>query len=87
MVAKPGFVTRDIPNTNAIQMHQHCGKCIGEIKAGHPDTLGHSPESYSRLSIGFTQLGLQVWCNRHDCNVVHIDFQDQKHPANLTATK
>ena len=35
--------------------------------------------------IGWTKLGLQVWCKKHNCNMMHIDFQGQQHPANLTA--
>jgi hypothetical protein len=68
-----------IPNTNEIMMFLHCKICLSE----KPNDV--SPEQFQSVSVGFTELGLQVWCKRHDCNVVHIDFQGNKHPANTTA--
>jgi len=38
---------------------------------------------YSQLAIGITHLGLQVWCLRHKCNVVHYDFKGQNLPHNI----
>ena len=73
-----------IPNTKQIAMFIHCGMCVKEFKDKDPATRGQSPQSYSRLSIGYTKLGFQVWCNRHDVNVMHIDFEGQQHPANTT---
>lgn len=69
---------REIPNANEIEHFMHCRRCLEEKP---PDI---SPQNFARLDIGFTPLGLQVWCLRHDCNVVHIDFEGQKHPANVT---
>ena len=37
---------------------------------------------YSRYDVGFTMAGLQVWCRRHEINIVHIDFEDYVHPYN-----
>lgn len=68
-----------IPNTNEIKMYIHCGLCIGELPEG---PAGQSPSDYADLEIGWTELGIQVWCKRHSCNVVHIDFEGQQHPAN-----
>lgn len=70
-----------IPNTNEIGLYFHCQQCLAE-KPVHM-----SPKDYSAIQAGFTPIGLQVWCNRHECNIVHIDFQGMKHPANLTARK
>jgi len=42
---------------------------------------GISPRDYAQYEVGFTVTGIQVWCKRHDCNIVHIDFQSQRHPA------
>ena len=66
--------------SNAYEMEGfiHCGLCLDEI----PD--GVSPDGYARFEVGFTVRGLQIWCRRHDCNVMHIDFQGVKHPANTT---
>lgn len=68
------------PSKN-IKMFFHCKKCLHELPGGE------SPESWARLSVGFTIAGLQVWCVRHDCNVCHIDFQGFKHPAILETTQ
>lgn len=73
--------TRDIPSTNEITTFWHCGKCLEEIKSGASGST--SPRDYARLNVGFTKLGLQVWCVRHDVNVCHVDFEGQKHPANM----
>lgn len=72
---------RDIPNTNKIKLYLHCLTCADSIPNGE------SAESYSRLSVGWTKLGLQVWCHRCKVNVVHIDFEGQQHPANKTRQK
>lgn len=37
------------------------------------------------LRVSFTDVGLQVWCLRHNCNVIHIDFEGRKHPASTEA--
>jgi hypothetical protein len=67
------------PNSLSIEMYLHCRRCLGEL----PD--GESPESWARLSVGLTPIGLQVWCVRHDINVFHLDFEGQNHPANNSA--
>jgi hypothetical protein len=62
---------RDIPNTREIGQFFHCKLCLAEAKASGEGT---SARDYARLEVGYTDLGLQVWCIRHDCNVIHIDF-------------
>lgn len=61
--------------TNQILSYMHCGMCLSEI----PD--GVSPALWADLEFGFTERGLQVWCRRHDCNLIHIDFEGHQHPA------
>ena len=68
----------DITNELEISAYLHCGKCLPD----KPD--GISPMEWSKTQAGFTPLGLQVWCNRCDCNVMHVDFEGAKHPANVT---
>lgn len=63
--------TTSPPNTKEIQMFMHCGLCIKENKQ-------------QRIEAGWTPLGFQVWCRNHDCNIVHVDFEGQTHPANTT---
>lgn len=58
----------------------HCSRCIKEM----PD--GVSPMEWSKTQTGLTRLGVQVWCNRHDVNVVHIRFTDDG-PVMDTSTK
>jgi len=62
-----------------IEMFFHCGKCVEEIKDGSANT--NSPREYGSYEIGYTVRGIQVWCVRHECNVVSIDFQGYQHPA------
>lgn len=69
---------REITNDNAIGQFFHCGRCL-PLKP-----RDKSPRDWAALEVGFTPIGLQVWCKRCDANVCHIDFQGQKHPANLT---
>ncbi|MEW6304393.1 MAG: hypothetical protein AB1705_13025 [Verrucomicrobiota bacterium] len=69
-------MSRPIPNDNCIEVFFHCGLCMAE-KPPHK-----SPREWAQLEVGFTRLGLQVWCKRHECNVVHVDFEGVKHPAN-----
>ena len=68
-----------ISNRNCIGSYLHCGRCLEEMPAGM------SPKEYQRIQVGFTEIGLQVWCVRHDMNVVHIHFEGATHPANTTA--
>ena len=63
---------RAIPNTKSIDLFMHCAKCIEEQQG-------------QQLEVGWTALGLQVWCKRHDKNVVHIDFGGLQLHANTTA--
>lgn len=80
----------DTPLTSALQIgaYMHCGKCLDEWRdPHHADSAGHSPQTYAALSVGWTKQGLQVWCYRHRVNVLHVDFEGQKHPANTTAAE
>ena len=67
---------RDIPATNEMQMFVHCGQCLAERP---PD---QSPRDFAQLEVGMTALGFQVWCKRHEINVLHVDYQGHQHPAN-----
>ena len=56
----------------AIREFIHCRECLGKKP---PD---FAPQQWSNLDIGWTEKGLQVWCNRCNQSVVSIDFQGQK---------
>lgn len=79
MKTNGAMAVRDISNENEIEAYIHCGKCLDEMPQGV------SPKDWQRIQAGWTTLGLQVWCTRHECNVMHVDFQGQKHPANTNA--
>lgn len=68
-----------------ISMYIHCRQCIDELQAGAPGIMFESPETYSRLSIGWTLRGIQVVCQRHNSNVMHMDFEGVQHVANVDA--
>lgn len=65
-------------NSNCIVMHVHCALCLESA----PD--GVSPAEWRQVDVGWTEKGLQVWCVRHDCNVMHIDFDGMQHKADTT---
>ncbi len=68
--------TRVIPVTNEIVQFMHCARCLPY----KPPAM--SARDWANLEVGFTTLGLQVWCIRCNVNVVHVDFQGRQHPAN-----
>ena len=57
---------------NRIGAFFHCRQCMEE----RPATI--SPREWSRIEVGWTPQGLQVWCVRHDCNIFDLDFQGQQ---------
>jgi len=62
---------------NEIRLYMHCRKCSDE----KPE--GIAPRDWATTETGWTKLGFQVWCKRHDLNIVHVDFEGHKHPANV----
>ncbi len=71
------FHEEDFNAKTDISVYFHCKKCMNEL----PYEI--SPREYQRLQVGWTLHGLQVWCNRHDVNIIHINFEGQKHPTVL----
>ncbi len=68
---------RVISSTNKITSFSHCGQCMDELPEDQ------SPREWAQLEVGFTDIGIQIWCKRHERNVMHVDFQGQKHPASF----
>ena len=66
---------------NRITQHVVCAKCEAEYLGGSTDS--RSLQDYAKLDIGFTNIGIQVWCRRHNTNVVHVDFEGQKLKADF----
>lgn len=58
-----------------IQTYFHCAMCLEELPEGM------SPQEYSFTESGWTEKGFQVWCQRHNANIIHMDFEGHKHPA------
>ena len=66
---------------NRITQHVVCAKCEEEYLCGLTDSS--SLQDYTKLDVGFTCIGIQVWCRRHHANVVHVDFEGQKLKADF----
>jgi hypothetical protein len=66
---------RAIANSKEISAFMHCSLCLDELPANA------SPREWAQLEVGWTRRGLQIWCKRHECNVMHIDFEGMKHPT------
>ena len=40
-----------------------------------------------RYDVAWTKWGIQVWCPVHNANVIHIDFEGQKHIVDTSRQK
>tara|TARA_R100000008_G_C3421105_1_gene84931 strand:- start:141 stop:413 length:273 start_codon:yes stop_codon:yes gene_type:complete len=58
--------------TQEIVSFVHCKECVMELK-----TKGISPREYAKLECGFTPTGFQVWCQRHNKNVIIFDLNPE----------
>ncbi len=67
-----------------INTYIRCPKCQEDIfrRAGSEVTI--SPREYGRMECGFTRDGFQVWCLRHDMNIIHIDFNREDMTVDTT---
>lgn len=63
---------------NEIDRFFHCLHCANEWKNNKEINTSQSPSDYSRIDVGWTKKGVQIWCKRHDKNIVHLDFLKQK---------
>ena len=64
----------------SITQYVVCSKCADELAHLNPP---QSLQDYAAMDVGFTEYGVQVWCRRHKANIVHIDFQRAKIPADF----
>jgi hypothetical protein len=72
-----------IPTTKEIVGFFHCQLCIDELsEISRRNNQPQSPETYQRLEVGYTTIGIQVWCRRHQVNVMHFDFEGHNVPVN-----
>ena len=58
-----------------------CKKCIEELSLQSSTDL--NLKNFVRFEVGFTNLGVQVWCIRHNINVCHIDFEGKQLSADF----
>lgn len=70
-----------LPNTFGIKHVLECKRCV--------ETCPHGTllQDYLRVTVGLTAFGMQVWCVRHQCNVIHVDFRGARLPVNSTAAR
>ncbi len=57
---------------NSIKQFFHCRKCTEECPPGQ------SMKHWSRIECGWTEKGWQIWCVRHDSNILSLDLKGQK---------
>ena len=57
--------------TNKIDMFIHCKLCLDEFYSKASDL---SPREYAQIEVGWTKPGFQIWCKRHEVNVMDVDF-------------
>ena len=58
-----------------------CETCFKEYTTiQNPDI---ALRDYIRVDVGFTQIGIQIWWQRHNRNVCHIDFEGNRHAADF----
>ncbi|HSH02062.1 MAG TPA: hypothetical protein VLL52_06035 [Anaerolineae bacterium] len=61
----------------------HCKRCFKEWVAKKQGKI--SLRDWSDLSVSFTPIGIQIWCNRHNKNVMHLHFCELKLPVKQKA--
>lgn len=54
-----------IERGNRIQSYWHCKRCMTE-------------NLYPNIGVGFTDVGIQVWCENHNINIRHLDLCGNK---------
>ncbi len=60
---------KNAPRESKIITFLHCAMCLEEVPEGM------SASDYAHVEMGFTPEGIQLWCLRHNANVVHLDFE------------
>lgn len=64
----------EIPNQLVAVMH--CRQCLKEFDDQGMGVL-ISPEDYAELDVGWTPTGIQVWCRRHNYNVLCLELKTE----------
>ena len=78
-----------LPNeeiSNRIEHYLVCELCAQDVAKANSEanvTDEISLQDYTQIDTGLTNRGIQVWCRRHNFNIVHIDFQGHQLPADF----
>ena len=62
--------------SNNINAFIHCKLCLDEFYSQEMVASLHSvsPREYAQIEVGWTKPGFQIWCKRHEVNVMDVDF-------------
>ena len=63
---------------NKIFSFYHCRECLDEICAKQSIGDEVSPREYANYEFGATEKGFQLWCVRHEKNILALDLLGQK---------
>ncbi len=63
----------NMANKPDIVSYIHCRECMFDWSQ---TTRSVSPAEFQDNEVGFTQRGIQVWCRRHDKNVISLDINE-----------
>ena len=58
-----------------------CTKCSDEFVRGSTDAK--SLQEYTKVDVGFSDRGFQIWCRRHELNICHFNFEGLKPEADF----
>lgn len=72
---RPAHPSEHISRERDIVSFLHCKQCLRDMPNGM------SPREWARNEVGLTPDGIQVWCTRHEKNVVHIGFEGHQLPV------
>ena len=61
---------------NNITEHVVCQSCLQEYQ--NIINPSFALRDFIAIDVGFTEIGIQIWCRKHDKNICHIDFDGQK---------
>ncbi len=66
------------PSDHYTEVYLFWKQCLQEVP------VSMSPEEYAQVEIGWTPWGMQVWCLRHNTNVLHVNYEGHEHPMVTT---
>lgn len=67
-----------------IRWYLRCPACEKDLFNNKRYKINESSREYGRMECGFTRNGFQVWCLRHDINMINIDFDGDDLTVDIT---